>query len=205
MPLVIGIIDCGFGNVGSIQRMLDKIGAKSSVITTRQAVSTVEKLILPGVGHFKHGMNSLKKSGIDVHLKDASASSTPLLGICLGMQLLFSHSEEGNCEGLDIINGNIIKINSSTQKVPHMGWNEVTIEKRNPLLTAHFQYSRPHRFYFVHSYHAVCNNSSNIIATFEYGIAMNAIVGKGNTFGTQFHPEKSHAFGLNLLKSFVEL
>ena len=202
---MISIIDCDFGNVGSISRMLEKIGSPSSKISSCSEVAEASKIILPGVGHFKHGMESLRQTKLDQSIIAASKSGTPILGICLGMQLLFSHSEEGDCDGLDLIAGHIKKFNGENVKVPHMGWNEIKVKRENPLVRPKNIDQRQDRYYFVHSYHAKCENDADVIATVEHGEEITAIVGSGKTFGTQFHPEKSHSFGMQLLQNFSDL
>lgn len=202
---MIAIIDYGMGNLFSIQNMLKKCGAQDTVITSEcDKIATADGIILPGVGAFDMGMHALRNHGIDVCLKEASKKCTPILGICLGMQLLGQRSEEGSEPGLGIIDFECIKFQfeDSDLKVPHMGWDYVQVEKECALST---QMDGEQRFYFVHSYKAVCADNNDVFLTCDYGGKFAAAVHKGNVYGVQFHPEKSHRYGMKLMKNFVEV
>ena len=204
--IVISIIDCGLGNVGSVIRMIEKVGGSATRVSSAEQIYQAKKLMLPGVGHFSHGMDLLEKYDLLSAIQQKVSTGAPLLGICLGMQLLFDSSEEGNCKGLGLIPGKVVAFErNSGLKVPHMGWNEVDVRKENPLISHFDEAGRKNRFYFVHSFHAVCQNLTDVLATTPYGTDITSAVSSGNIFGAQFHPEKSHKFGMSLMKKFVEL
>jgi imidazole glycerol-phosphate synthase subunit HisH len=201
------IIDYNIGNIGSIVNMLKKIGVKAKLSSDKHEIASAERLILPGVGAFDNGMKNLNTSGfVEVLNKRVLEDKVPILGICLGMQLLMDSSEEGVEKGLGWISGEVKKFrfgeNSDNLKVPHMGWNIVNPVNKN---TLYKEFSEESRFYFVHSYHAVCKNRSNILAESNYGYKFTSSIYNGNIFGVQFHPEKSHKFGMKLLKNFSEM
>lgn len=202
---MIVVLDYGMGNVGSIINMLYKIGVPSILTNDIEQIKKADKLILPGVGAFDIGMQRLKESGLtDVIKKHAIEDQKPLLGICLGMQMLGRKSEEGKESGLGLIpfdNKRFIFESNTQLKIPHMGWDiAVTTEKDNPLITG---LNPVQRYYFVHSYHAVCDSEENALMRCEYGYSFVAAVKKGNIYGVQFHPEKSHKFGMALLENFA--
>lgn len=203
---MIGIIDYGMGNTGSILNMLKKIGAEAIITNEKQILEQADKIILPGVGTFDQGMYHLQNLNlIDFLRNQAIHKQIPFLGICLGMQLLGRKSEEGNLPvvGLQLIPFDNVRFNfasDSNLKIPHMGWDAVDFTQQNPLLTG---LEGKQRYYFVHSYHAVCDNQDNVLMTCEYGYKFAAAVRKDNIYGVQFHPEKSHKFGLKLLENFV--
>jgi glutamine amidotransferase len=203
---MIAIIDYSMGNVASIVRMLKKLGVNSKLTRDPDEISAAEKLILPGVGAFDTGMRSLADSRIKDVLKHiVIVERKPVLGICLGMQLLFNHSEEGVEPGLGWIDGDVKRFRFSgeqKEKVPHMGWNVVMPSPGNPLFV---DLTKDARFYFVHSYFTAPNDSSDIAATTEHGFRFCCAVSHGNIHGVQFHPEKSHKFGLQLLRNFAGL
>ena len=202
---MITIIDYGAGNIKSIQNMLKKIGIKSVLTKETNEIENATKLILPGVGHFDYGMQQLQKSGlIKILNKKVLQDKTPLLGICLGAQMLGNQSEEGNEKGLGWIDMDVIKfsLKNSSLKVPHMNWNELNIKKDSLLFKD--MYENP-RFYFVHSYYMKPNNEKDTICTANYGENFVAAVQKDNIFGVQFHPEKSHKFGMKILENFSKL
>jgi len=201
---LIGILSYGIGNVGSIRNMLKKAGAAGTIVETKEALSACDKLILPGVGAFDTGMDLLEKSGMRQALDKAVQNGKPLLGICLGMQMLGTASEEGKRPGLAYIPFRNIRfqLDSATFKVPHMGWNYVAIsDAADPLVKG---LEGKQRYYFVHSYHAQCENENDALMLCDYGYPFAAAVRRGNVWGTQFHPEKSHRFGMALLKNFAE-
>jgi len=206
----VGIVDYGMGNSKSVANMLRKIGVSSLVTDNPEELKLLSKIVLPGVGSFESAMMKLKERGLDKFLKDkANEKKTAILGICLGMQLLSKGSEEGLSPGLGLIEGKVKKFNFSNLskdnlKIPHMGWNVVSTNEANNV-SIFEKVPQPMRFYFVHSYHFVCSNPDNLLATTYYGYKFASAVVKENIYGVQFHPEKSHKFGMKLLKNFTEL
>lgn len=197
------ILDYGFGNTGSIKNMLKKIGYLNVIISSKSAeILSSSHLILPGVGRFDRAMESLHQSKLDNVIKEFVESKKPLLGICLGMQLLANSSQEGNVSGLGLIDFVVEKFDvNETRKVPHMGMNTVEYNDSR-LLLDNLENSR---FYFVHSYYAVNVRSENVLAITNYaGVEFVSAVIQDNVVGVQFHPEKSHRFGMQFLKNFVE-
>lgn len=196
------IIDYGVGNLGSIQNMLKKIGANSIISSDISIIEQAEKFILPGVGSFDYGITQIRSMDYFKILENKILiEKTPILGICLGMQLFMENSEEGILPGLGWIKGKVIKFNfNNTLKIPNMGWNEVRLSTDCKLFTD--MYENP-RFYFVHSYHV--DNTNNHFLWSDYGDPFVAGIQKDNICGVQFHPEKSHKYGMKLLKNFVEL
>jgi glutamine amidotransferase len=202
---MVTIIDYGLGSLSSIKNMLKKVGVSSIISASEDDIAQSDKLILPGVGHFAKGMENLNRSGLIPILNElVLVKKKPILGICLGMQLMTSFSEEGNLQGLGWIDANTIKfrLNSSMYKIPHMGWSNVHFHIEDPLASSLHETSR---FYFVHSYHVKCESESNVLATSNYGSTFHSAIVKENIRGVQFHPEKSHKFGMQLLKNFSNL
>jgi glutamine amidotransferase len=203
---MIVIIDYGMGNLGSIQNIVKKAGYKSIISSKMDDISNADKLILPGVGNFKEAMINLTQLNLITILnKKVLVDKTPILGICLGMQLMTSFSEEGNVHGLDWIKGKTTKFtfpNYPEIKIPHMGWNEIIPSKSHTINT---DFEIPSRFYFVHSYFVSCEDSNDILHQTDYHGNFTSAFHKENIFGVQFHPEKSHVFGLQLMKNFIEL
>ena len=206
--IMIVIIDYGMGNLGSILNMLKKIGADAKISSELSDVISAYKLILPGVGAFDEGMRKLMESELLQALnKKILEEKCPVLGICLGMQLLTRCSEEGGLAGLGWIDAETRRFKFDEEetahlKIPHMGWNEVNPTGDSRLF---FGFEQLPRFYFVHSYHVCCKNREDILATSFYGYEFTAAVGKENIMGTQFHPEKSHHYGMHLLRNFANL
>lgn len=202
---MIAVIDYGCGNPGSIVNMYKAIGKKAVITDQISAIRKADHLILPGVGAFDAGMEQLKKKGlVPVIQKLALEEKKPVLGICLGMQLLGMGSEEGKLEGLGLIPFTCVRFafqERTDLKIPHMGWDIVRFRRQHPLLEG---LQGTQRYYFVHSYHAVCQSDEHILMTCEYGYEFAAAVFKDNVTGVQFHPEKSHDFGMELLKNFAE-
>lgn len=201
------IIDYGMGNLGSIQNMFKKIGYPSKITSNIDEINRAEKLLLPGVGAFDAAMKRINESGLKEILDHkVKEDKVPILGICLGMQLLTGSSEEGKLKGLGWIPGKTIKFRFSRLegklKIPHMGWNLAQKINSNPLIESLPEESR---FYFVHSYYVEVRNRENCIMQTEYGIPFDSLIAKGNIYGAQFHPEKSHKFGMQLLKNFAEI
>jgi glutamine amidotransferase len=203
---MITIIDYGLGNLGSMANMLKKIGADAVVSSDPVAIRNASKLILPGVGSFDTGMNNLKERGLLSLLNDRVLNDRiPILGVCLGMQLLGKCSEEGLQPGLNWLDAETIRFkfedNNANLKIPHMGWNTVNICQEHPLFKS---LTAKNRFYFVHSYHVVCKDPSTSLTRTTYGFNFTSAVARDNIMGVQFHPEKSHKFGMQLLKNFAE-
>jgi glutamine amidotransferase len=202
----ITIVNYGMGNHGSIENMLKRIGVLPIIATTKEEVQNAEKLILPGVGFFKHAVNELKERDLwDIMDKKVKTQKIPLLGICLGAQLVAEYSEEGDCSGFGWIKGKVVKFNDSNNsniKIPHMGWNNVNLKKDSILFND--MYENP-RFYFVHSYHFAVQNIENILTTTTYGYEFPSSIENDNIFAVQFHPEKSHKFGIRLFENFIKI
>lgn len=206
---MIGIIDYGVGNIFSVKRSLSHIGEEGMIVSSPCELKKQVKLILPGVGAFRDAMESLEKSGMKKVLLDMIRDGIPILGICLGMQILFeSSSEHGLYKGLGVLEGRITDMGSSIKdksyKIPQMGWNSLKFPKDKEKSEL-FKYVQEGEYvYFVHSYSAV-DCDSLVTATTEYGFQVTAAVGKDNVYGTQFHPEKSGETGLSILKAFCEI
>lgn len=199
------IINYNLGNPKSIKNMLAYLGIESRISSDHAEIASADRLILPGVGHFQHGMTQLVKLGlIDVLKKEVLENKKPILGICLGMQLLTKHSEEGNLEGMGFIDAQTKKfdLQDSSLKVPHMGWNTVAFQKESKLIQ---EVSENPRYYFVHSYYVDCENQEDILFTTNYGEDFVSGFQHKNIFGLQFHPEKSHKFGMELLANFCKI
>lgn len=200
------IIDYGIGNLTSIANMLKKAGAECKISNKEEDILRSNKIILPGVGSFEYGIDKLKSmSSFPTLENEIINNKKPLLGVCLGAQLLFNSSEEGNnAKGLGWIDGSIQRFKEKQfvleEKVPHMGWNLVEKAKESKLLEGIDEHSR---FYFVHSYHMLANDPKDILLKTTYGYEFVSAVEKGNILGVQFHPEKSHKFGLKLYSNFV--
>lgn len=204
---MITIVDYGVGNLGSIQNMLKKVGAKSVISSNANEIEMAEKLILPGVGAFDAGMKNLTEYGLIPPLNNAVIKrKAPILGICLGMQLMTKGSEEGQLSGLGWIDAHTVRFSADigeTLRVPHMGWNTVQQAKVSPLTC---NLPNEPRFYFVHSYYVRCQNQGDVLLRTQYGTTIfDAALEHNNIFGYQFHPEKSHKFGIALFRAFAGL
>jgi len=199
------VVDYGMGNIGSIQNMLKYLGAKAVVSSDIVTISKADKIILPGVGHFDRAMRNIENLGLTTILAEmAMVQKKPFLGICLGMQIMCQSSEEGTMPGLSFVEARVNKFdfgNDSNLKIPHMGWNKVSIEKKSSILDGLDDSSR---FYFVHSYFVSCKNGGDILTKTSYGLDFVSSFQVDNLIGVQFHPEKSHRFGVNLFKNFLE-
>jgi glutamine amidotransferase len=197
---MIVVVDYDMGNVGSIANMMKKIGHTVQVSADPETIRKADRLIIPGVGHFDAGMQNIRARGlVDVLNEKVVAQRTPVLGICLGMQLLGDKSGEGDSAGLGWIPSESVRFSNEALRVPHMGWSEVA-------QTDHWLFAgepADMRFYFVHSYHVVCKEPADRIATASYGIDFSAAIARGHIVGVQFHPEKSHRFGMQLLRNFA--
>ena len=198
------VVDYGMGNLGSILKALNNLNVEVKISKSKLDIETADKLILPGVGHFGKAMAKLKKLDYLEPLNNkVLLNNTPVLGICLGMQLFGSASEEGQSQGLGWIEATIEKINikdTLRRKVPHTGWNSIRIMKNSDFLC---DICENEVFYFVHSYHMSCTEKEDILAKTSYGTEFVSMVQKGNIYGTQFHPEKSHDQGSKLLFNFI--
>ncbi|GFE82021.1 imidazole glycerol phosphate synthase subunit HisH 2 [Steroidobacter agaridevorans] len=200
---MITIVDYGMGNLGSIRNMLTKIGAASEISSDPRAVMAAQKLILPGVGAFDAGMQSLERNGLRSVLDErVLGARVPTLGICLGMQLMTRHSAEGDRAGLGWIDAQVLRFEPGDAglKVPHMGWNLVAPARPDALLENLPEQSR---FYFVHSYYVACADRNDVLLTTSYGRQFDSGLHRDNVWGVQFHPEKSHKFGMQLLTNFA--
>jgi glutamine amidotransferase len=199
------IINYNLGNPKSIKNMLAYLGIESRISANHEDIASADRLILPGVGHFQHGMEQLEQLGlIDVLKKEVLENKKPILGICLGMQLLTKYSEEGNLAGLGFIDAQTKKfeLKDATLKVPHMGWNTVEFKKQTKINSG---VSINPRYYFVHSYFVDCANLDDILCATQYGQEFVSGFQHQNIFGLQFHPEKSHKFGMELLANFCKI
>ena len=187
---MIAIIDYGVGNLFSLQSSLEKVGAETVVTSDKAVISAADKIILPGVGAFEDAARKLKETGLDEVVKEQAKKGKPLMGICLGMQMLFERSYEYGChQGLGLLKGSVVPLQGYIDdglKIPHIGWNALRFTRENPLLK-------------------YCKEGDSVIATAEYGKDVTAAVAKGNVMGCQFHPEKSGEVGLRILRAFCEL
>jgi len=203
---MIAIIDYGMGNLRSVQKGFERMGREAVVTSDAKTILSAGKVVLPGVGAFPDCMRNLEQYGLVEAISRTISSGKPFLGICLGLQLLFTESEEfGISKGLDIIKGRVIRFKGpefSELKVPHMGWNSVRIKRRPPALA---DVPEDSHFYFVHSFHVVPEDKGVIATTTPYGIEFVSSIWKDNIFAAQFHPEKSQALGLSILKRFGEM
>lgn len=201
---MIVIVDYGVGNVGSVANMLRKVGARARVSSARDEIEAADKLVLPGVGHFDSGMSKLNETGlVPVLNEQVLVRGKPVLGICLGMQMMTRGSEEGERPGLGWIDAFTHRFpDMAGLRVPHMGWNTVQPDNAASLFA---RGGEAERFYFVHSYFVRTADPAHVAATCGYGIDFTAALQANNIFGVQFHPEKSHLFGMELLKRFIAL
>ena len=205
---MIVIVDYGIGNLGSIANMFRKVGAAATISSDAAAIEDAEKIVLPGVGSFDRAMRELVASGLIPTLQAKVQAGTPLLGVCLGMQLLGRGSEEGALPGLGWVDASVVHFrppgsngSRANLKVPHMGWNVLEPARDHPLLA---DLGEEPRFYFVHSYHVVCDDPRTALGHADYGGPFVAAISQDNILGVQFHPEKSHKFGMQLLRNFAE-
>lgn len=202
----IAIIDYGMGNLNSIVKKLTRLGAECFITFNPEEIKGAQKIILPGVGHFGKAMQKLSELGLIETLTDeARIKKKPILGICLGMQLMAKRSDEGNCDGLGWFNAEVIKIevqNRLKYKVPHTGWNQIAISKPSKLMNDIPDFSE---FYFVHSYHFKAMDLDDVLNESHYESKIVSAIERDNIFGVQYHPEKSHDVGELLLKNFIKL
>ena len=204
---MVTIVDYGMGNLGSVKNMLKKIGEESIITSNKEDILNATKLLLPGVGSFDHAMINLKEMDlIDLIKEKVLEKKIPILGICSGMQLLTKGSEEGNLEGFGFIDAYVKKFDfisfDNHLPIPHMGWNKTYLQKESNLYKDNNNKNR--RFYFVHSYAVLCEDKNDILTITKYGYNFVSSFEKNNVIGCQFHPEKSHKYGMKLLKNFVE-
>lgn len=193
------------GNLRSVEKAFHRLGIPCLISSDKDHISKASKLILPGVGHFAKGMEELKRLDLVGPIEEKVFNSkTPILGICLGMQLLTSFSEEGGVSGLNWIDARTVRFPAGNTKyrVPHIGWNTLELEQESPLFAS---VEQTHGFYFVHSYYVETNDQSVVAAQTEYGVEFVSSVCKENIYGVQFHPEKSHSAGLSILRNFAQL
>ena len=201
--MTVSVVDYGVGNLGSVINMFKRIGADAIVVSKPDEIGESDRVLLPGVGSFDHGVERLTAAGLIEPLRTFASTGKPLMGICLGMQLLFDSSEEGGKPGLGLIPGQSRRFGDVPGlRVPHMGWNSVAAVRPDPLLDG---IESDNRFYFVHSYHVVPAADEHTLATSEYGHRFSSMVRADNVMGAQFHPEKSHTFGMTVLRNFAGL
>jgi len=203
---MIAIIDYGVGNLESIRNMLLKGGHAATITSDHQEILSADRLILPGVGSFDYGMSNLVSSGLLPLLNHlVLVERRPILGICLGMQLMGLSSEEGSLPGIGWIDAKVKRFDFSgadpVLKVPHMGWNTLERLRPDPIIDVTLE---DERYYFVHSYYVDCMNREDVVCRTEYGFAFDSVLRKDNILGVQFHPEKSHRYGMRLLSNFAE-
>jgi len=204
---MITVVDYRMGNIGSIANMIAKVRGRVEVTSDPAVVRKAEKVILPGVGHFERGIGNLEELGLLPALAEAARERrVPVLGICLGMQLMCRSSEESTRPGLGWVDADVCRFDTTEHpdtKVPHMGWNAVRPVRPSPLLETSPE--EPSRFYFVHSYHVRCHDPADVLAVTHYAGEFCSALLHDNLYGVQFHPEKSHAFGMELFRRFVAL
>lgn len=201
---MIAIIDYGMGNIRSVSKSFETVGAEVSVTQNPDEIKKAKAIVLPGVGAFRDCMENLSKLGLINVIKEEILKGKPYFGICLGLQILFTESEEfGLCRGLDILKGRVVRFNlSENYKIPHMGWNNVKFKKKNKIFE---EIPDNSYFYFVHSYYVIPEDSKTVAGVTDYGVEFTSMIIHGNIFATQFHPEKSQKMGLKLIKNFVQL
>ena len=200
------VVDAGFGNIGSLAHKLHVLGIKCVIAKEPEQVLSADKLLLPGVGFFSAAMQRLKERAFTAVLNEMVLKrGTPLLGICLGVQLFSQRSEEGDVEGFGWVPGRVVRFRFSGDanrlRIPHVGWNNVERISETDLLSG-----VPHdaKFYFTHSYHLIDLSEEYVFGTTEYGYSFPSVIRKDNVYGTQFHPEKSHSWGMHVIRNFVE-
>jgi glutamine amidotransferase len=198
---MITIVDYGVGNVASVKNMLTKLGASSEISSNPDTILNSSKVILPGVGAFDAAMARLQDLDLARVVQEFASTGKPLLGICLGAQILLDSSEEGKLDGLGLISGKCLRFSGTNIRVPHMGWSEVKFVKNHALN----RFDVEPRFYFVHSYYMSCKDLDDVLGWANYNGEFVSAISRGNVMGVQFHPEKSHRFGMQLLKNFAEL
>ncbi len=198
---MIAIIDYGMGNLHSVSKAVERLGHEAVITSDARTIMSADGAILPGVGAFGDAVSNLDASGLTEVVKNYAASGKPLLGICLGMQLLFTESEEyGKHKGLNLLPGQVLQFKGS-YKIPHMGWNQLEFHSAHPI----FEGLEEGHVYFVHSFHVLPERATDLLATTDYYQKVTAIVGRDNIYGMQFHPEKSGVVGMELLRNFLNM
>jgi glutamine amidotransferase len=199
----IAVVDYGMGNRRSVQKALEHIGAAAPITRDHEAIRAADGIVVPGVGAFGMAMRNLQEFGLAELLRERALQRAPVLGICLGMQLLFEESEElGHTAGLGLLPGDVTRLRTAGLRIPHIGWNEVSLDRPSPVTTG---LGESRAFYHVHSFAARPGDAADVVGTTEYGERFATIVARDNVFGVQFHPEKSSAGGLSLLGNFVNV
>lgn len=202
---MIVIIDYGMGNLGSVYKSFKKVHENVLISSSKKDIEKADKLVLPGVGHFSNGMKRLEELDLlNLLNHKVIENETPILGICLGMQLFAKFSHEGNVNGLSWFDAEVVKFDVTDKlryKVPHMGWNSIQIARNNVLLD---EISQSELFYFVHTYHIKCLDNKDVLGVTNYSYDFASMIQKNNIYGTQFHPEKSHGKGLKIIKNFAQ-
>jgi glutamine amidotransferase len=201
--MTVAIVDYGMGNLHSVSKAVERLGYEYLITGDEVEIMRASSVLLPGVGAFGDAMSHLRDTGLDLVMRRAAGEGRPLLGICLGMQLLFDGSaEHGDHEGLGLLPGRAVRFPSGELKVPHMGWNRLDFTRSGEPLLGGLEEGH---VYFVHSYHVELGEPSDLIASADYGLPVTAIVGRDHVYGMQFHPEKSGELGMNLLRNFLKL
>ncbi len=201
--MTVSVVDYGLGNLGSVENMLKRVGAQSRRVSTPDELLASDSLLLPGIGAFDSGMRRLDDLGLTEPIRAFAATGKPLLGICLGMQLLLDSSEEGEMGGLGLIGGRSVRFPADAGiRVPHMGWSRVTMTHDDPLVSG---LEPENRFYFVHSYCVETDDEDAVLGRTHYGRDFTSMVRSANVMGAQFHPEKSHHFGMTIMQNFAGL
>ena len=198
---MIAIIDYKAGNLKSVERALRYLGFACRITADSRFILKAERIIFPGVGAAGAAMETLAAGGLDETLRRAAAEGTPFLGICLGAQIILDSSEEDSTPCLGLVQGKVRRFRLSGLRIPHMGWNHISVEKPHPVL--HDLHPQA-QYYFVHSYFPAPETAEEVIATTDYGVSFASVLGRGNVVATQFHPEKSGRYGLKILKNFCE-
>jgi glutamine amidotransferase len=199
----IGIVDHGMGNRRSVEKALERVGARVALTADHDALRAADGLVVPGVGAFAAAMRAMRELGLDELVVERAGEGTPVLGLCLGMQLLFDASTElGGDRGLGLLPGQVVALEATGLKIPHIGWNEVAFTRASPLLEGLGEHAA---FYHVHSFVALPDDDSDVLGRGDYGGPFTSVVGRGDVYGVQFHPEKSSAAGLALLANFTSV
>lgn len=200
---MIGVLDYGFGNIKSIINIIHHVGGEVVIVRSPEEISAIDTLLLPGVGHFKKAMSVLEEKGLVEPIKNHARSGKYLVGICLGMQLMLEFSEEGNCEGLGLVKGRVCQFSQNhSLKSINMGWSKVVVNRSTEITKGLLPNSR---FYFVHKYYVVCENEEDVLLSSTFGKEFTASFQRNNLIGFQFHPEKSHKYGMQVFKTLTEL
>ncbi|MBO2581706.1 imidazole glycerol phosphate synthase subunit HisH [Shewanella algae] len=206
MKCTVGIVDIGLGNINSVVNMINYLGFDAELLKSKSDFKKVQKIVLPGVGSFDQGIQNLHKSDLFILLQDEYAKGTPLMGICLGMQLLGMSSEEGSLPGLGLIDSVTKKFPEQDVVIPHMGWNTITMDPDKEKVFFVSQKTKEPRYYFVHSYYMYCNDKKDVLMTSQYGnTCFVSAINRNNLYGFQFHPEKSHKFGMEIFRGFLAI